>query len=312
MAFACHHSQSEDYSLGKPMVNPYSTQAKASNHVDFLLKFRSWGGPDLCDGIHERETELVLNGAQLLASMEKHRSESDAEGEAIGWFQMNLDAAAIKKVRGFLDTVRLYDLVVMPSGSLGSSILEIEIQDAARKYTCSISSNDIMSIQKINPLLNELFSIQDALNLNPIAAITVSVKRQEFEGRLHFALIVKNIGTREASFLDPRFLDYTEETWAGVRLAYFPKETEGVTSPPLEWSRLRVSRHLPANTPIKKVITLHALEEVTFLTDLWDSTIYPGGMRYLVQGVYCDYSRYGDRKSILKGATFSKAIEVIP
>lgn len=294
------------------MQNTYPDSAKNTGNADFVLRFKSWGGADLCNGIHSRETELILTGANQLAKMEKHRSESDAEGEAIGWFQMKLDSSAMMKVRNVLMTTPISDLQVVAGAGLGASMLDIEVQESARKYALHIPSNDIASLQRIDPLLNALYSIQDALVSSPVAALRVDVRPQNVRDTWSFAIVIRNIGAGDVTFVDPRCLDTSEDTWAGVRIAPFPPEVPGTTSPPLVWSRLRVSRLSAGNQPSSKVVSLHSKEDVAFPTDTWDSAVYQTGMRYLVQGVFSDYSNVGDRNRVIKGAAFSKAIEVVP
>jgi hypothetical protein len=291
-------------------------EAKMSNNTnsmsgatgDTLILFRSFGGPELGPGLHERETSLTLNGSKKSAALDKHRSDSDAENEPIGRFEMPLGVADMDRIWRLVDSVGLSNLPKSGGGQLGSSIFEIAVKKGDTSYTRQIVSSDINSVNKVGPLLDELYRLAGETQKHPQSAIRVAVIPEYNNERFQVEII--NIGTNSVYIPDPRALGHGEddENWAGVRIAPLPAEVPGQTSPPLEWSRLFLD--MPPDKTAPGLIRLDAGKQISWPTHKWEPDIKKG--RYLVQGVFSSYGASDTATSVvlMRGAIFSEAKEI--
>lgn len=275
---------------------------------DSLLVFRSFGGPEVAPGVHEREICLTLNGRRLLSTLDKHRSESDAENEPIGRFEMALGAADMDRIWRLVDSVGLHNLSKSGGGQLGSTLFEIAVRKGETSYTRRIVSSDIITVNKTGPLLDELYRLAGETQKKPVSAVRLSVAT-EGDGE-RFRVEVVNIGTNSVYITDPRSLGHSEDddNWAGVRIAHLPVEVPGQTSPPLEWSRLFLD--MPPDKAAPGLIRLDAGKQISWPTHKWEPDVKR--VQYLVQGVFSSYasSDTATAYTLMRGAIFSAAIEV--
>jgi hypothetical protein len=120
-----------------------------------------------------------------------------------------------------------------------------------------------------------------------------------------------NIGTQDVCFSDPRLLPRDDPyRWAGVRIAEFPPERPGVTSPPLKWTQLFLA---PPPQPVAVTrVVLKPGERFAAPTAAWRAP--RSGVRYLVQAVWSDYTgpREAEGCYQIRGAVFSEGLEVTP
>lgn len=271
----------------------------------YKLEYSAHGGPELGAGVHEREWSLKLDSADGSASLEKHRSDSDAAGEPVGLFRAQLPPEKFWSLFQLAHRVRLPELAPAGGGGMRSSLMTLKLEQGGARVEKAFSSGDIKALDQLEPLLEELNRIFGAMSNSPVAAIRTMVAYVPRERRFDF--VVANIGTEPVCVGDPRFIvPGNPKLWAGVRVAEMPYERPGYTSPPLQWAQVPLSKPVQASgVPI----VIKAGEKFTAPTAIW-SAARPG-VRYIAQAVLSDYS--GPREAPgcyrIRGAAFSEAIE---
>jgi hypothetical protein len=94
-----------------------------------------------------------------------------------------------------------------------------------------------------------------------------------------------------------------------IRFAELPQERPGVTSPPLQWAELQIQAE---SKPTPPVVTLKAGERLSIPSVSW--SMARSGVRYLVQGVWSDYTDPIGTQSCysMRGAAFSENVKITP
>jgi len=274
----------------------------------FVFEYSSVGGPELGQGIHERESHLRLNSADQSAFLEKHRSDSDAPGEAIGTFRARLPADAFARVRNLVTTTQLAQLKAPNRGGPGSSLITLRYEEGDTKIEKSFTSFDTGLIAQVQGLISEIVQILVVLNRSPERALQITVAQSP--SAPSFSFVATNIGTTEVCLTDPRSLPTGNiDVYAGIRWAEYPTERPGVTAPPLQWTFLGLARpeHV-ANS--ESPIVLKPGDAFTIPTEPWKNP--SPGRRFLVQGRFSDYGGPTEVRDCyrIRGAVFSKIVEV--
>jgi hypothetical protein len=297
----------------QPGRRTMTTDAPATSdrpsETPFLFEYSSIGGPELGSGVHERESHLRLNSADHLALLEKHRSDSDAPGEAIGLFRAELPADTFLRIRDLVSKTRLAQLGPPARGGPGTSVITLKYKEGNNEIQKQFTSLDTGLIQQVEDLIFEVVQILVVLNRSPEQAVQVSVSRDPASPS--FSLKITNLGTKEVCFADPRYLPSgNQDRYAGVRWAEYPPEQPGMTAPPLQWSFVSLAPPLKEASSGTREIILGPGKSFEASTGLWKPT--QQGKRYLVQGVLSDYvgPRDVDGCYRIRGAAFSKSIEI--
>jgi hypothetical protein len=296
----CHAQTAPRPAQSKRMSTP------SPHYRAFTLHYTSTGGPELAPSLHERQTSLTINGADGSVFLEQHRSESDEAGAPIGTFHMAADAEPLQKLLEYADKERLADLAPPTRGGPGTSVMTIGLEEGARKISKTLTSGDIPQIRQLEYFLYQLNQIMTAAKRSPHQAVRVTVAPDTTSRR--FLVSIENIGSANVCFYDPRTIGRgSPDRRAGVRFAELPQERPGVTSPPLQWAELQIQAE---NAPA--LVTLKAGERITVPTAAW--TTARSGVRYLVQGVWSDYT-YPIRAEAcyaMRGAAFSENMKIVP
>lgn len=286
-------------------MEPTSTRP----HV-FMLRLQTKGGTSLGQDLQERQSDLVIDGEKGTAFLERHRSESDGEGEPIGQFKMALGTPTLRHIEDIVQAVRVGSLGPPTRGGPGASTLELMVRSGEHTDTKLLSTFDIPQMQQLRPLKAALNGVVLELYQHPVAAVRVSVQHQQQRGEHRFVLELQNLGHERVLLHDPRLLPGSNDRWAGVRVSLYPPEVPGVTAPPLKWQPLFLSPP-PKDAPASRDVEIAPGGSISFSTQAWQ----PGekGIRYLVQGVWSDYEGDpGGSAYRLRGAAFSEGIEVTP
>ena len=276
----------------------------------FVLRYRSRGGPQLGEGLQERQFELVVDGQNMTATLDYHRSSMDQAGEPIGRFRRPLEPALLERIEAAVRQVQLPALGPSVRGDMGASILDFEVQAGEDTVTKQLTSFDFELLKKLEPLMFELTKLlSELLRQHPVAALLASVKHERQRGEEHFILTLQNVGKQPVRLNDPRTLGRTNDRWAGIRFARRPKEEPGYTSLPPAWRRLLLAKP-PKGEPSPGELTLGAGESISLRTEPWKPKAQEA--TYLVQGVWVDYQALPERKGPyqIRGAVFSEAITV--
>lgn len=280
---------------------------KAATQSRFAFRYCSWGGPELGHGLHERQFCLELDSDMALARLEKHRSDSDAEGEPIGLFQKPLQTIEWQRIAELTTSGRLRDLPTGSQGGPGTSVLEFHVDAAEGVFTKTISSRDIPLLQKIDPLVNALNDLLLDMDEHPLASVRAAIHYETAAAERHFVLSLTNVGQQPVFVRDPA--GATSDDWAGVRFSPYPHEVPGVTAPPLNWSRLPV---IPQRSSASAGLDLRIEpgKTISWRTAPWK--VAGKAARYLAQGVFSEYGGPAARDGVyrVRGATFSEAIEI--
>lgn len=280
------------------------TSTAAVSGQGYKLEYSSYGGRELGPGVHEREWVLKLDSTEGSAVLEKHRSDADRAGEAIGLFQGQLPAETFGMVLRLTQQVRLEELPPPAGGGPNVSLLTVKLQQGETRMEKSFTSRNVPALNQLRPLLEQLNGIHGGLTNSPVCAIRTVVAYEPRENRFQWG--VANIGKEPVSLGDPRYIARGEpEQWAGVRVAEFPVEVPGYTSPPLQWEQVRLA---PAVQASGLALTVKAGENLTLPTAGWQGR---RGVRYIAQAVWSDYSgpREGSGGYRVRGAAFSESIE---
>jgi hypothetical protein len=293
---------------GERMGTNNLDQAVLAAADDFVFKFCSRGGPELGSNLQKRDSCLVLRSASRTISLEKHRSESDSEAEPIGLFEMKLDEPRLKKIAELIVSAPLGEKKTTEGGGPGVSILEFRLEGRDQRLVRTITSRDIPGIKELEPLITELNDLLFDLDEHPVAAIRASIQQMKDRGSEYFLLSIDNIGREPVVIGDMRAVPPGDDNWAGAQIAAYPDEVAGVTSSPLEWKRLQLA---PSQGNAAGQITLEPGKSISWPTEPW--RFGQRGMRYLVQGVFSNYSGNASSPGSVyrvRGATFSKALEI--
>jgi hypothetical protein len=271
----------------------------------YKLEYSSHGGAELGQGVHEREWVLKLDSTEGSAFLEKHRSDADQEGEPIGIFQGQLPPETFGMLLQLTQQVRLAELPPAAGGGPNISLMTIKLEQGKTRLEKSFTGRDFAALNQLGPLLEELNGILGGLNNSPVSAIRPLVAYKPREYRFEFA--IANIGKEAACVGDPRFIVRGDAMqWAGVRVAEFPEERPGYTSPPLQWTQVRLA---PAVQASGLPLVVKAGEKFALPTVVWRDA--RAGVRYIAQAVWSDYSgtREGPGCYRVRGAAFSESIE---
>jgi hypothetical protein len=287
----------------KPMSTP-SARGRL-----FTLNYTSAGGPAMAPGLHKRQTSLTIKSGDRSVSLETHRSESDEAGAPIGTFRMVADAAELQKLLEYADKERLEYVAPPARGGPGTSVMTFGLVEGHRRISKTLTSGDIPQIGQLQYFMYQLNRIMYAATQHPYQAVRVTIASEA--GSRRFLVGIENIGAANVCFFDPRTVTLASpDRFAGIRFAELPEERPGVTSPPLKWSELPIrAANAPAGSP--QVVTLKAGERLSMPTTSW--TTARSGVRYLVQGVWSDYSAVrAEGCYSMQGAAFSEHLETVP
>lgn len=272
----------------------------------FTLLYTSEGGPELGAGLHERQTLLTIRSEDGSVFLEQHRSESDAAGAPIGTFRMVSEADPLEKLLEYADRERLENLAPPSGGGPGATVMEIRLEEGNRKIAKTLTSRDIPQIGQLEYFLYQLNQVMTAVRRTPYQAVRVTLAPDTASRR--FVVGIENIGTANVCLFDPRTIGHTTpERRTVVRFAELPEERPGVTSPPLRWTELPVQAAVSA-TP--SMVTLKAGERLTVPSASWTAR---SGVRYLVQGIWSDYTAPGQAAGcyFVRGAAFSENLKIV-
>jgi hypothetical protein len=271
----------------------------------YKMEYSAYSGRELGVGVHEREWKLKLDSSEGTVQLEKHRSDADQAGEPVGLFQSQLPAETFVRLRQLAAQVRLAELPPPSGGGLGVALFTIKIEQGTARLEKPFTGRDMAAMQRLRPLLDELNRIYSAMNNSPVAAVRAVVVFKPREYRFEWELV--NIGRESVCVGDPRFILKTDpKQGAYVRVAEFPEERPGFTSPPLVWEQVRLA---PAVQVSGFPLTLKAGEKLALSTVGWPGA--RAGVRYIAQAVWLDYSgmREGPGCYRVRGAAFSESIE---
>jgi hypothetical protein len=289
-----------------------ATPPPPSGPVFFTLEFCTKGGPNLGQEVNEIDSCLKLNSRDHSAFLEKHRSQSDKAGEPIGTFRAQFPDEDFKKVADLVQREKLADLPAPTQGGPGASVLTLKFGQGQTKIDKMLTSRDINLIEQVDGLLFELNRLAALLDEHPLQAVKTELTYKGASLDEHFELSVTNIGSEPVCLFDPRLLKHDDaDAWAGVRVAEFPQEKPGVTSPPLEWLRIGLERPLQQmRTGVQ--VKLAPGEKLMARTEAWRRG--QRGVRHLAQGVLSNYSGPREVEGCyrIRGAVFSAALEVVP
>ncbi|MGB5105295.1 MAG: hypothetical protein WBP29_01950 [Candidatus Zixiibacteriota bacterium] len=284
-----------------------STQTPAKS-LESEFRFSSVSGPRLGSDLNEFQSLLILDAVAGTMTLEKHRSESDAEEAPIGRFEAPLDTKTFNQLIELVDSLGLFNLPPSTGGGPGATVFTFEYHHDTSRSIHSIGSFDHEQVAQVESVLDLLYQIQSKLETGAQTAIVVSIKRLGSFNDGHFELTIRNIGNAPLYFADPRWLDVDLDNWAGARVAILPEEIPGVTSSPLEWTEVYIARP-QTQKPDSVDVLLHPQSEMTYATVNW--TPKRAGNRYIIQGIYMSYQGPKEIHGVyrIRGAAFSKAIE---
>jgi hypothetical protein len=289
---------------------------KRGSMNDFVFTCRSRGGPEIADGLAERESILRVEGRRGIATYEQHRSESDSNGEPIGRFEAPLDPTAFGRLRSVLDTGILDQLGPTSGGSFSSSLITYGFEAGGKHVQKVLSSGDHDQLTRLGPLEDVLNGILPVLFQHPRAALRVDVRRIAETGGERFELVLVDIGTEAIEVANPRTLTDHPGSRAFVEIAAAPPEKPGVTPPPLRWATTLRLEPVSAGTQEPRRLRLAPGAAQAYRTETWHHTVTPGA-DYLVRAVF---ESYGDTPAaepaavsayLVRGAVRSEVLELL-
>jgi len=273
----------------------------------FSLEYSSSGQRLLGENLQKYSSVLRLNSEDRMAFFEKHRSQSDQPGEPIGTFQAKIADDFLATILEKIKTTNLDKLPPRTGEGPGSTIITLKFHQGDHKVEQVFSTSDMGIIETAHDLLDALDAVSAQLSKHPFSALRASLKSEELPPR-HFILTLTNIGQKGICFPDPRYIRSDDpDYWAGVQVAELPEEKPGVTSPPLEWTRVPLVM-VQGGSPASLVV-LEPGSSFIARTEAWPG--WRQGSRFIALGVYSDYMGPDEVDEIyrIRGAAFSDAFE---
>jgi hypothetical protein len=307
---ACHriHCKLENKTMATNDATTIPSIPDASATEPFILEYSIEAEGAVGTDLSRIKTTLLVRGDSRQAILEKHRSQSDQAGEAIGTFQAEVSEQALANLRAKAHATIVPALPPRDGMGPGSSIITLKLQEGATKTTRTFSTGDMAILSVVEGLLEELDGLSGQLARHPRQAVQATVAYQRHPSR--FVLTLTNIGREPICFADPRFLPEDADRWAGAQVAEFPEPKPGFTAPPLQWQRVPLAK--PASPPPALEVALKPGATFTAETVPWT----PGmpKRRFLAQGVWSDYTGSGTCQDMyrVRGATFSEALKLMP
>lgn len=277
----------------------------------FVLEYKTAEGLTLGDDLQEYQSLLRIDHNEGTLFRETFRAPSDIAGVPIGVFSTSAPDSFFQDIQRLVGRAKLNKLPPPSGGGPGVGLLNLTYEFQEIHVCKDFPSRDFDALEQLDELLRELGDVARDLEKNATAAMRLSVSHVRGPGDGHFELLLKNIGKRALALTDPRSLAGDENEWCGVQIAEYPEETPGITSPPLQWSRLELEP--PAQElPDDPHVVIEPGTTFSLPTKGWHPT--STGVRHLIQGVWSNY--VGPKKFKghyrLRGATFSDGIEIVP
>ena len=260
-------------------------------------------------GVDSREisSRLVIRSDSRQAFLEKHRSESDSAGEAIGTFQSEVSDKVLTNILAKANRTIVPALPPARGGGPGSTVITLRFEEGERKIMRTFTTGDMNILSVVEELLSALAQLSGQLEAHPLCALQTAIEYKD-SPQPHFVLTLRNIGRQRICFADPRLLPPGDpDCWAGAQVAELPEEKPGITSPPLQWTRL--SLETPAPSALAANVVLGPGESLSAKTVIWKN--WRPKTRYLALGIYSDYTGPAEINGIyrIRGATFSNGLE---
>lgn len=262
---------------------------KGETMNDFVFTYRATGGPEIADGLAERESLLRVDGRRTVATYEQHRSVSERNGEPIGRFEVTVDPAVLLQLRAVLDTGILDQLSPTSGGSFSSALLTYGFEARGKRVEKVVSSGDHDQISRLGPLSGALNPIRVALFQHPRAALRLDLRHIAGADGERFELVLVNIGTEPIEVANPRRLTGRPGSAAFAEVAVVPPEEPGVTPLPPDWTTKLHLERAPAGAKEPPRIRLAPGAASAFRTEPWHHGPNPG-MEYLIQAMFESYA----------------------
>jgi hypothetical protein len=285
----------------------------ASDAGTYRIEYATEGGPELGPGLHETETSLRIDLAAGTAFFERRQPISTEGGDPVGTFSLSLSPEWRVRLHQLLDNLDMGSIPPGTAGGPGVSLIRLRVT-RARRTEASLSSRDIPTLERLEPVLSALDDLGAAVSEHPLQAIRLEVHPVGTPSEAAaFDVIATNVG-REALVLVPPSAHAgaagfpLEVDWAGVQFAQYPEEKPGFTAPPLEWHQ--VTAH--AETPPGRGVVLAPGASLSLRSGAWAPAVHRE--RHLVQAIFSSYSPppvLGERP-VFRGRALSSALELTP
>jgi len=307
---ACHrmHCKPGNKTMSTDAATPLPSSPAPSAAQPFSLEYSVEAEGAVGTDLSRIKTTLLVSGDIRQAFLEKHRSQSDQAGEAIGTFQAEVSEQDLANLRAKAHATMVPALPPRDGMGPGSSIITLKLQEGATKTTRTFSTGDMAILSVVEGLLEALDGLSGQIAHHPRQAVQATLASERHP--LRFVLTLTNIGREPICFADPRFLQADDDRWAGARVAEFPEAKPGFTAPPLQWRRVPLAK--PSSPATSQEVVLKPGATFSAETISWT----PGvpRQRFLAQGVWSDYTGPGTCHDTyrVRGATFSKALQLMP
>lgn len=273
----------------------------------FTLEYVITAGPELGDGIQQYHSTLTIDGGTSIARLDSVRAGGDAEGVPIGRFEATMAADELADLSARAAAIQ--PAPPTQRGGPGTSTILLRYRSDAVTWEQALNSNDPTMLATADALLEPLNLMIGRLYATPAAALGIEVVAGSGPSA-PFVVRLRNIGRVELAVLDPTGLrGPDEDAWAGIRVASFPPEQPGITSPPLQWERVALGGPVPAGP--RKAVVLAPGAHLDWPTGPWSPTV---AGRHLVQAIVADYVGPAviDGRARVRGALFSAGLEHTP
>ena len=289
------------------MPNAENIISSSTVEPAFFLEYSFVGQRLLGENLRKFSSVLRLTSEDRMAFLEKHRSQCDQPGEPIGTFQAKISDDFLTTILNKVKMSNLNQLPPRTGDGPGSTIVTLRFHQGDHQVEQIFSTGDMQILEAVEDLLDALDSVSAQLSKHPFSALRALLKSEDLPPR-HFILTLTNIGQKEICFPDPRYIRSDDpDYWAGVQVAELPEEKPGVTSPPLEWTRVPLIM-VQGGSPASLVV-LDPGSSFIARTEAWPG--WRQGPRFIALGVYSNYMGPDEVDGIyrIRGAAFSDALE---